>query len=151
MMSMPKAREPDWLEQGRQAFRARRWSQAVRLLSDAEERSPLTPEDYEALTASRFLISPDQAGAEIMGAASQVLLARGDVLRAVRAAFWASATLGRLGQVAAGSGWNARGRRLLEDAGVEDCVERGYLLTGPAFAAMPQREVVTGLCLGGGI
>jgi DNA-binding NarL/FixJ family response regulator len=143
MTSMSQAREPDSLEQGRQAFRARRWSQAVRLLSDAETYSPLTPEDYEALTASRFLIGPDQAGAEIMGAASQVLLVRGDVLRAVRAAFWASATLGRMGRVAAGSGWNARGRRLLEDAGIEDCAERGYLLTSPAFAAMHNGEFET--------
>jgi DNA-binding NarL/FixJ family response regulator len=136
MVSMSKPGELDSVEQGRHALRARRWSQAVLLLSDAEERAPLAPEDYEALTAARFMVSPDQVGAEIMGSASQVLLDRGDVLRAARAAFWAGATLLRLGQFATGSGWNARGRRLLDDAGIEDCVERGYLLTAPAFAAM---------------
>jgi hypothetical protein len=94
--SMTKAMSEDPLEQGRDAFRAKRWSEAVRLLSAAEERSPVTLEDYEALAVARFLISPDQVGAEIMGTASQVLLDRGDVLGAVRAAFWASATLGRL-------------------------------------------------------
>ena len=151
MVSMSKPREPDSLEQGRRAFRSRRWSQAVRLLAEAEERFSLAPGDYEALTVARFLISPDQVGAEIMGAASRELLARGDVLRAVRAAFWASATLGRLGQVAAGSGWNARGQRLLDDAGIEDCVERGYLLIAPAFAAMHAGEFETVLGLAGEI
>jgi DNA-binding NarL/FixJ family response regulator len=136
MVSMSEPRELDSLEQGRHALRARRWSRAVQLLSDAEGRAPLAPEDYEALTAARFMISPDQVGAEIMGSASQVLLDRGDVLRGVRAAFWAGATLLRLGQFATGSGWNARGRRLLDDAGIEDCVERGYLLIAPVFAAM---------------
>ncbi|HLZ94615.1 MAG TPA: LuxR C-terminal-related transcriptional regulator [Candidatus Dormibacteraeota bacterium] len=131
-----KAGESDSLDEGRQAFRAKRWSEAVRLLATAEEHSPLAPEDFEALTTARFLTSPDQSGAEIMGASSQILLERGDVPRAARAAFWASATYGRLGEVAAGSGWNARGRRLLEDAGIEDCVERGYLLAPTAFAAM---------------
>lgn len=138
-----KAREVESLGQGREAFRTKRWSEAVRLLSAAEELSPLIPEDYEALTTARFLIGPDQVGAEIMGAASRVFLERGDVLRAVRAAFWASATLGRLGKVAMGSGWNARGQRLLEEAGIEDCVERGYLLMGPAFAAMHSGEFET--------
>ena len=151
MTSMSKAREPDSLEQGRRAFRARHWSQAVRLLSEAEERSPLTPADYEALTASRFLVSPDQVGAEVMGAASQVLLARGDVPRASRAAFWAGATLLRLGQLATGSGWNARGRRLLDEAGIEDCVERGYLLMASAFGAMQACEFETVLGLAGEI
>lgn len=140
MTSMSKAREPDSLEQGRKAFRARRWSEAVGLLSQAEDSSALAAEDFWALTTARFLTTPDQAGAEIMGAASQVLLARGDVLRAVRAAFWAGTTLQRLGAVAAGSGWNARGQRLLDDAGIEDCVERGYLLVPSAFAAMHAGE-----------
>jgi hypothetical protein len=72
MVSMSKPGELDSVEQGRLALRARRWSQTVRLLSDAEERAPLAPGDYEALTVARFMISPDQVGAEIMGAASQV-------------------------------------------------------------------------------
>ncbi len=127
---------PESLAKGREAYRAKRWSEAVRLLLEAEERFPLASEDYEALTTARFLISADQVGAEIMGAASQVLLERGDAPRAVRAAFWAGATLGRLGEFAAGSGWHARAQRLLEEAGLEDSVERGYLLLGPGFAAM---------------
>ena len=133
----------DRLAQGRAALRAKRWSEAVRSLTQAEAASKLAPEDYEALTVARFLTSPDQVGAEIMGAASQVLVERGDVPRAVRAAFWAGATLGRLGEIAASSGWYARAKRLLEDARLDDCVERGYLLIGPIFAAIHAREFET--------
>lgn len=136
-MARSMSNEPiDPLAQGRAAFRAKRWSEAVRSLSSAEALSPLASEDYEALTVARFLIGPDQAGAEVMAAAHQVLLERGDIPRAARAAFWASATLNRLGEVATGSGWNARAQLLLRDAGLEDSVEHGYLLIGPVFAAM---------------
>jgi DNA-binding CsgD family transcriptional regulator len=82
-----------------------------------------------------------------MGAASQVLHDRGDVVRAVRAAFWAGTTLLRQGELAAGSGWIARGRRLLDEAGLDDCVERGYLSIAPAFAAMHSGDLVSALGL----
>lgn len=138
---MTSARSGDPLAEGRAAFVAKRWSEAVRSLSEAEATSPLPPEDYQSLTVARFLTSPDQRGADIMGAASQVLLERGDVSRAARAAFWASATLERLGEFAAGSGWHARASRLLQDADLDDCVERGYLLIHPIFAAIHQGDV----------
>jgi hypothetical protein len=56
---MTDALKIDPLFSGREAFRAKRWSEAVELLSKAEDRSPLTTEDYEAPTVARFLISPD--------------------------------------------------------------------------------------------
>lgn len=121
---------------GRQAFQSKRWAEAVRLLSAAERRSPLAPEDYEALTVARFLIGPDQSGAVTMGEASAVLLERGDAARAARAAFWAAATLRRLGEFAAGAGWQARAERILDEAGLDDSVERGYLPIGAVFAAL---------------
>lgn len=135
--------DADLLSAGREAFRAKRWANAVGLLSQVDEGSALAAADYWALTTARFLTTPDQVGAEIMGAASQVLLERGDTAGAARAAFWAGATLLRLGEFATGSGWNARGRRLLDDAGIGDCAERGYLLTAPAFAAMHAGEFET--------
>lgn len=139
----------DPVSDGRRAFRARRWSEAVRLLSAAEARSPLPPDDYEALTVARFLVAPDQSGAEIMGAASSVLLDRGDAARAARAAFWAAATLRRLGELPGGSGWQARAERILQEAGIDDCVERGYLLIGAVFAAMHAGDFDTSLRLMG--
>lgn len=131
---------PDPLSVGREAFTARRWSEAVRLLLEAEESTPLAVDDYWALTTARFLTTPDQVGAEIMAGASQVLAERGDAPGAARAAYWAGATLLRLGEFATGSGWNARGQRLLDDAGIDDCVERGYLLVAPVFSALHAGE-----------
>lgn len=143
---MSRAPETALVTDGREAFVTRRWSEAARLLSEAEERAPLPPEDYEALTIARFLISPDQSGAEIMGAASNVLVERGDVVRAVRAALWAGMTLRRQGELAVSSGWLARARRLLEESRL-DCVERGYLLVPPVFAALYSEDLETALRL----
>jgi len=129
------------LADGRHAFRERRWADAARLLGEAEAREPLEADDFEALATARFLLCPDQAGAGVMVAASQVLLERGDVPRAARAAFWAGATLARLGERAASSGWTSRGLRLLEEAGLLDSVERGYLLIPSIFDAVRAREL----------
>jgi DNA-binding CsgD family transcriptional regulator len=129
------------LTDGRHAFRERRWADAARLLGEAEAQDPLEADDYEALTTARFLRCPDQAGAGVMIAASHALLERGDVARAARAAFWAGATLARLGERAASSGWVSRGLRLLEEAGLQDSVERGYLLIPSIFDALRAREL----------
>jgi DNA-binding CsgD family transcriptional regulator len=145
--TMTDAGEVDPLSSGREAFRARRWSEAAALLSKAEGRSPLAAEDFEALTVARFLISPDQSGATIMGAASNALYERGDTARAVRAAIWAAVTHRRLGEFAAGSGWNARAERLLQEAGLDDCVEHGYLRLGEVFAAMRAGDLDTAFSL----
>jgi DNA-binding NarL/FixJ family response regulator len=143
MMASPT----DQLADGRAAFRARRWSEAAQLLGNAEAEALLSTEDYEALATARFLMTPDTAAAQVMAAASQVLFERGDVARAARAAYWAGSTLGRLGEVAGSSGWVARGLRLLEEAGLEDSVERGYLLLPSIFGALRagQPEVAFGL------
>jgi DNA-binding CsgD family transcriptional regulator len=137
------------LAAGRAAFAARRWSEAARLLGQAEERSPLPPEDLEALVTARFLTTPDQDGAGVMASASQLLAERGDVPRAARAAFWAGVTHKRLGQAAAGSGWLARATRLLDEAGLTDCVERGYLLIAAVFEALTTGDLETALGLAG--
>jgi DNA-binding NarL/FixJ family response regulator len=144
-----KAAPTDRLAHGRAAFRARRWSEAAQLLGDAEAEAPLGPEDYEALATARFLMTPDTAAARVMAAASQVLLERGDVARAARAAYWAGSTLGRLGEVAASSGWVTRGLRLLEEAGLEDSVERGYLLVPSIFGALRAGQPEVALSLAG--
>lgn len=133
---MTKAPGTRPLVDGRAAFRARRWSEAARLLAEAEVLDPLDPGDYEALTTARALISHDRDAAEIFGDASRVLLERGDVRAAARAAGWAATTLRRLGEVAAGSGWQNRAQRLLDEAGIDDCVERGYLLLTQVYEAI---------------
>jgi len=136
---MPRATKQ--LQAGRSAFQERRWLEAARLLDEVEAVQPLAPADYEALASARFLVSPDHLGAEIMGRASQELVARGDSERGARAAFFAGSTLNRLGETAAGSGWIARGRRLLEDAGLDDSVVHGYLLLSSVFQALRRGDL----------
>jgi DNA-binding NarL/FixJ family response regulator len=50
----------------------------------------------------------------------------------VRCSFWLGFCLLQEGEPARGNGWLARGRRLLDEAGL-DCVERGYLLLPQAL------------------
>ena len=59
--------------------------------------------------------------------AHQAYLDEGELLRAVRCAFWLSLTLMFRGEAGRATGWLGRAQRLLERAG-GDCVERGYLL-----------------------
>src|SRR4030081_169573 len=115
-MESHRVRQPSGaLEDGREAFGQRRWSEARSLLEAAEARSPLSPADYESLANARFLLSPDTAGLEVWEEAHYALLARGDVRRAAKAAFWLGMGLVNRGEVAVGQGWIARGRRLLGD------------------------------------
>lgn len=137
-----KPAEADLLAEGREAFRTRRWTAAAELLSAAEERSPLDPDDYQALATARSLIGPDQAASEIWAEAHRVLLERGDVPRAVAAARLAGNAFSRIGEMALSSAWNERGRRLLDDAGL-DCVERGYLLLPAVIQANMQGDTET--------
>ena len=59
-------------------------------------------------------------------------LEENDTLGAVRAAYWLAIILWQGGEAAIGSGWLARGQRLLEQVD-EDVVERGYLLERATF------------------
>lgn len=137
-----KAAEADLLAEGREAFRSRRWTAAAQLLSAAEERSPLDPADYQALATARSLIGPDQAASEVWAEAHRVLLERGDVRRAVAAALLAGYAFSRVGEMALSSAWYERGRRLLDEAGL-DCVERGYLLMSAVMQAGMQGDTET--------
>ena len=58
--------------------------------------------------------------------------ASGAVTRAGRCVFWLTYAHMMHGEVAQGSGWLARGQRLLDEHGL-DCAERGYALAGIAF------------------
>jgi ATP/maltotriose-dependent transcriptional regulator MalT len=64
--------------------------------------------------------------------AEQVLARQGDHRRAARSAFWLGFLLLGRGELAQGSGWLARARRLLEQE-PPDCPEQGYLLIPTAM------------------
>ena len=72
--------------------------------------------------------------------AEQVHARRGDHRRAARSAFWLGFLLLGRGELAQGSGWLARARRLLDD-GQLDCVEQGYLLLPLALQRFAEGDV----------
>src|SRR3989442_1822766 len=69
---------------------------------------------------------------EILERAHHAYLEAGELLRAVRCAFWVGTTLARRGEMGPATGWLGRAHRLLEREEL-DCVERGYLLLPVVF------------------
>jgi DNA-binding CsgD family transcriptional regulator/tetratricopeptide (TPR) repeat protein len=120
------------LEQGRAAYAGRAWRSAFESLSRADEEDLLEVEDLEQLAVSAYLLGHDGDSAVFLERAHNLHVASGQVLRAVRTAFWIGMVLVFKGEVGPGSGWLARAQRLLEQEG-EDCAERGYLLLPLVF------------------
>jgi DNA-binding CsgD family transcriptional regulator len=129
----------DALEEGRRAFARRAWAGAFAQLSAADRQDPLGPEDLELLATAAYLVGRDDDGAEFGTRAHHAFLARGEVERAVRCAFWLAYAYLNRGDHARGGGWMARARRLLDD-GQLDCVERGYLLFPGALQALVEGD-----------
>jgi DNA-binding CsgD family transcriptional regulator len=113
------------LEQGRESYRRRAWSDAYRALSAADQTTPLGSDDLERLATSAYLIGRDRDFHTFLDRAHRAHVQKGDEARAARCAFWMGLTLLLRGETGHASGWLARARRLVEG---RDCVEQGYLL-----------------------
>jgi DNA-binding CsgD family transcriptional regulator len=125
---------PGALDLGRDHYDRREWAAAFAQLAAADRASALEPSDLVQLAKSAFLVGKDGDTVEVLARAHQEFLARGAVAESVRCAFWLFFVLRNQGQHARGSGWFARGRRLLEEHAL-DCVEQGYLLLPAALEA----------------
>jgi DNA-binding NarL/FixJ family response regulator len=130
----------DALERGRAAFTAQAWADAYAGLSAADRAGPLEPDDLERLAAAGYLVGRDDESAEAWARAHQERLARDELERAARCAFWLAFGLVNRGEAARGGGWVARMRRVLAD-GPPDSGERGYLRWLAAFQALLEGEV----------
>jgi DNA-binding CsgD family transcriptional regulator len=128
------------LDLGRDAFKRRDWREAFTELTAAEAEAPLAPADYEMLVVTEHLLNTKPSGAEIWERAHHELLARGDIERAVRCAFFLGMGFVDAGEPARGAGWIARGNRLLDEAQL-DCAARGYLLIPTAIQALMAGDV----------
>ena len=82
-----------------------------------------------------FLVGRDVDGDAAGTRAFHQCLRGGDVPRAARCAFWLGLGLLHRGELAAGGGWIARARALLDESGL-DCVEQGYLLLPVAMQGL---------------
>jgi ATP/maltotriose-dependent transcriptional regulator MalT len=116
----------DVLDQGRESFARHEWARAYAQLSEADQRSPLDPEDLDRLAVTAHLIGKADESADIWTRSYNESVRAGDAPQAARCAFWLAFHLVNKGEFAPGSGWVARAQRLL-DEGRHDCVERGYL------------------------
>ena len=122
----------DSLNQGREAFLRRAWTDAYTRLLAADRDEPLPADDLERLATAACLIGKDAESTELWARAHQEFLRRGAVPRAARCAFWLAFTLLQHGERARAGGWLARARELLERA-QQSCVEQGYLLLPTAL------------------
>jgi len=124
----------DALRHARASYERQSWRQAYELLSAADREQPLGPEDLDRLATCALMLGNESESADVWAKAHHEFLARGDVERAARCAFFVGFGLLAKRQVAHGSGWLARARRVLDDASA-DSVVRGYLLVPDAIRA----------------
>jgi DNA-binding NarL/FixJ family response regulator len=114
------------LNQGREALSKQAWSSAYSLLSAADQKEPLEPDDLEGLATAAVFVGEEKLSSEILARAHQGFLTRGETRRAVRCAYWIGMMQLFNGEIAQANGWFSRANRLLENE--PDCVEKGYLL-----------------------
>jgi DNA-binding CsgD family transcriptional regulator len=120
------------LEQGREAYASRSWTEAHERLSRADRAAPLDAEDLELLATSAYMLGRDDEYVSVLERAHRAYLDAGAGLRAARCAFWMGINLVLRGEMGHASGWLGRARRLVEREG-RDCVEQGYLLLPLVF------------------
>jgi DNA-binding CsgD family transcriptional regulator len=125
----------DALDRGRAAFAGQAWADAYERLSAADRAAPLAPEDLERLAAAAYLVGREDESAEAWARAHHELLGRGEAERAARCAFWLAFGLLNRGELARGSGWVARARRVLAGR-PEEGAEHGYLRWLAAFRSI---------------
>jgi len=131
------------LEQSRESFRARAWSDAHAQLHAADEHSPLEPADLHRLATVAYLAGRDTESADVWARGHRESLTLGDPVGAARCAIWLGITLLLRGDEARAAGWLARAGRLLDDERLE-CVEQGYLLVPAGLEHLAKGDPATG-------
>jgi DNA-binding CsgD family transcriptional regulator len=116
--------ERDDVERGRAAYAGRRWADAFKALSRADDASPLTAPDLCMLAWSALLLARHDDFVRSMERAHKAYLSGDDVQAAVRCAFWLGFVHGYRGDFGPAMGWGERAARLL---GEGDSVEHAYL------------------------
>jgi DNA-binding NarL/FixJ family response regulator len=132
----------DALERGRRSFGRQAWADAYDQLAAADHEAPLEVVDLERLGMAASMAGRDDASDTAGARAFHERLRVGDAPRAARCAFWLGLGLLHRGEVARGSGWLARARGLLDEAGL-DCVEQGYLLLPVAMQCLAAGDALT--------
>ena len=128
------------LDRGREAFARMAWAESYTQLSAVDRDSPLAPDDLERLSIAAYLLGRDADSEEGLARAHNEYLNRGGFEEAARAAFWLGFQLFSKGEMARGSGWLARARRLVDEL-PDPCVVQGFLLVPAALQLMQQGHI----------
>ena len=115
------------LQHGRDAVAQSAWRAAFVALSTADSTGPLPPGDLELLGRAAYMIGRDDEYVAALERAHHAYLDEGRPGPAVVCCFWIGHNFLFRGEAERGSGWFARGHRLLDPATAEG-VEQGYLL-----------------------
>jgi DNA-binding CsgD family transcriptional regulator len=131
------------LARAHDSFKRRDWSDAYRLLQEAEREAPLEPDDLERLADTAFLLGRDDESEAWRTRAHQIYVERGDHEAAARTACWLAFALMQRGARAPASGWFARTHRILDHAHL-DSVVSGYLLIASAIQHIMEGDAAAG-------
>lgn len=123
------------IQQARELYKQRAWTQVFSQLSKANEEKPLEPENLEKLSMAAYLTGRDSDSEDFLTRAHHDFLGRGEIEPASRCAFWLGFRLMIKGEKARGSGWISRAGRLLEDSQIV-CAINGYLILPAALKNM---------------
>jgi DNA-binding CsgD family transcriptional regulator len=129
------------LDRGREAFARMGWAESYAQLSAVDRESPLAPDDLERLSIAAYLLGRDADSEEVLARAHNEYVSRGRFEEAARAAFWLGFQLFGKGEMARGSGWLARARRLVDEV-PDPCVVQGFLLVPAALQLMQRGDVM---------
>ena len=115
------------------------WSKVYEELTSADQSSELTVEEVELLARAALLLGAMPQSVDAFARSYQKRVDAGEIVAAVRSAFWAAFQLFNAGDFGQGGGWVGRASRLLE-ATPEEGPGHAYLLAQEAF----RQVVVTG-------
>lgn len=117
------------VKEGRRAVEAREWRRAHGALTAARLEGSLGPPDLWRLAVAAYLVGEEADFVDALQDAHHAWLDAGDVLEAVRAAFWLGQHLASRGEMARASGWFGRTARLVDERQAEGAAQGYALLT----------------------
>jgi ATP/maltotriose-dependent transcriptional regulator MalT len=138
-MGVERDKTVDELLAAREAYERGDWADALQGLRG---KGGLGADDTLALATSAYLMGNVDEAIRALQGGYQDMIKNGDFLGAVRFGFWLGLILNLRGDVAIGSGWVARGQRLLENEPA-DLPERAYLLIHDFFQYLERGDVAT--------
>jgi len=108
------------------------WAETYERLAQADQSTVLSTEELELLARASLLLGQTAKSVDAFGRAYEKRLETGEMLPAIRCAFWAAFQLFNAGDFAQGGGWVGRTARLLENE-EEESAGHAYLMAQDAF------------------